>query len=226
MVGKTGRKLFGLDRWLPGKRNTGGRAGENTVNEQRRTALREIVSLAGLVVIKGVSSACGGEEPGVEEDAGQDAVVGCEPIPVLTPGSVDVYGFNRATGILIWEEGYPVIYFDAVGARDPGVVILPRGEGWRLDCPTGTISRLSFEIKGTIWRGISRLDLQIYFEGDSETVPSVPGEGISVTSDWNTGSVEIPSSLISSGRTQVFKIQPLGIGSGDLTVRFRNLRFE
>jgi hypothetical protein len=248
MVGKTGRKLFGLVLYklLPGKRNTGGRAGENTVNEPRRAALQEIVSFVGLITLKGLSFACGGEEPGVEEDAGRDVVedradgvegdveaaedaVGpsCDPIPVeLSPENVNVYGFiSGGRGDLIWEEGYYVLHFTASGVRDPGVVIQPEGmEGWRLDCPTGTISRLSFEIKGTITT--SRLDLQIYFEGDSETIPSVPGQWVSVTPDWSTGSVEIPSSLIASGRTLVVKLQPIGIGTGDVDVRFRNLRFE
>jgi len=155
---------------------------------------------------------------------GESPVPNCNPISVgLNANSVSIEPFNDAAASLTVEAGGEVLRLTTQAAKDPGVVIVPANQdGWRLDCHTG----LSFEVRGQITSGFPRLDIQIYLQGDDPSIPSVSGQNIPFAQDWTTQVVQIPRSLIESGRNLVVKIQPLVVGDvSNVDIYFRNVEF-
>lgn len=130
---------------------------------------------------------------------GEDEV--CAPIE-LNSGNTSVYAFNGATANFTVVDGSEVLRLSAQGASDPGVTISTPGQlGWASDC----YSSVSFQVRGNIeplgnW---ADLYVQLYLDGDSPTIPSIPGNKIPVTGTWSTVVIGIPD-----GR-RVAKIQPL-----------------
>ncbi|MFH1826074.1 MAG: hypothetical protein ABH823_02130 [bacterium] len=156
--------------------------------------------------------------------ADDDVEPTCGPLPIpLTSDSVEVIGFNGAHVEFVTDGGQEMIHFTATGARDAGFVIQPRtGDGWQLDCHT----RLIFELMGLVeqlgdW---ARLDVQVYFQGDSDSSPSASASGVRVGDDWAEESVPIPEA---SRGGIVVKIQPLAVSdNANVDVTVRNMRFE